>query len=348
MKLLLIVSTLIFIILLGCDPVQDTPEEVSADSLQVVDSSSIVIQPELEPELNLDNTDSLVVPVATVLYEDRYLTAENTAGFLLHEMYADSVILVIGGDRKEVLDAPFGEIVTEAEYLEPVIIVERDSLYSDWCRIELPVQRGYTGYLLRDDIIQLTGGPYEGIAIVSSPTTTAMGAPASGVSLRELRGASVLPVCLVTDSYIQTELEEGYGWVPLEDLCMLKDSATCSSEEIIATARDMIGVEYVWGGTTWGSIDCSGFINLVFRMNGYLVKRDCGIQYADSSGVLVDYDGRSTGDLIYISTYLSGPSHVGILSGNGKVIHCGSGGVSEISIAGSTFARNDVIGYKRF
>lgn len=278
----------------------------------------------------------------------RYLTAEHTMAFLLNELYADSSLDVIGTDRIRVLDRPRGEIVTEAEYLEPVVLLEEAAADPDWVNIELPLQRGYAGCIPRSSVSELTEGPYRTVAVVSAPSALVTGAPDGGVILRELRGATVVPVVNTTRNYLQVDLIEGLGWLDRDEVVLFEDSLLPSATNVIGTARSMIGSEYVWGGTTWGTMDCSGFINLVFRMNGYLLKRDCGIQFSDSSGCIIQASEVLPGDLIYISTYQPGASHVGIISRDGHVIHCGSAGVMEIPLDGSTFETHEVVGYKRF
>jgi len=72
-------------------------------------------------------------------------------------------------------------------------------------------------------------------------------------------------------------------------------------ESVIATAREWMGVPYVWGGRTrWGT-DCSGFVQSVYRLHGFLLPRD-SYQQADV-GEVIDADGDAAslrpGDLLF-------------------------------------------------
>ena len=92
-------------------------------------------------------------------------------------------------------------------------------------------------------------------------------------------------------------------------------------------ASKYLGYPYVWGGSSpQTSFDCSGFVSWVINHsdNGWSVGRPS----AEGLRVLcapVNVDEAKPGDLIFFQgTYnTSGASHVGIVVGDGKMIHCG-------------------------
>lgn len=47
---------------------------------------------------------------------------------------------------------------------------------------------------------------------------------------------------------------------------------------ILATARQLLGSTYLWGGASVQGVDCSGFVHLAFFMNGVILPRNSGTQ----------------------------------------------------------------------
>ena len=88
---------------------------------------------------------------------------------------------------------------------------------------------------------------------------------------------------------------------------------------IIATAKDYIGVPYVFGGDTPAGFDCSGYLEYVFATHGIRIPRTADEQY--KLGKLVEPDDLEAGDLVFFTTYEPGASHCGIYLGNGNFIH---------------------------
>ncbi|MHB2015729.1 MAG: C40 family peptidase [Candidatus Xenobia bacterium] len=113
---------------------------------------------------------------------------------------------------------------------------------------------------------------------------------------------------------------------------------------ILSMARKFIGVPYVWGGTTASGFDCSGFVMRVFAINGIHLPRTADAQYYRGTPVKTP----EPGDLVFFSTYLPGPSHVGIyLGGNMFIQACSSRGVTISSLTESFYHRT-YIGARRY
>ena len=95
-----------------------------------------------------------------------------------------------------------------------------------------------------------------------------------------------------------------------------------SAEAIIATAKQYIGVPYVWGGSTPSGFDCSGYVKYVFGKHGITLPRTSRDQY--NVGTWVSKSNLRPGDLVFYNTSGSGVSHLGIYIGNGQFIHASS------------------------
>ena len=82
----------------------------------------------------------------------------------------------------------------------------------------------------------------------------------------------------------------------LTDFDKWLDSRNPTAENIIATAKQFIGVPYTWGGTSIKAVDCSGFCKSSYFLNGIVLARDASQQCL-------------TGDNVDISKYVDGGEH---------------------------------------
>lgn len=85
-----------------------------------------------------------------------------------------------------------------------------------------------------------------------------------------------------------------------------------SGSGIVDTALSMLGSGYVYGGTTPGAWDCSGFVQWVFAQNGIDLPRTSQAQMAASART----DNPQPGDLVI----QNGGGHVGIYLGDGQMV----------------------------
>lgn len=112
------------------------------------------------------------------------------------------------------------------------------------------------------------------------------------------------------------------------------------------TALSFLNTPYRFGGNGKNGIDCSGFVQTVFREFDLKLPRTAREQY--SLGTRVPKGDLQLGDLIFFQTYAKYPSHVGIYIGDDKMIHASSRnrGVVVSSI-NSNYFRKRFIGAKR-
>ena len=94
-------------------------------------------------------------------------------------------------------------------------------------------------------------------------------------------------------------------------------------DAIIKTAKKYLGTKYVFGGTTPKGFDCSGFVQYVFKQNGFTLPRAADEQYKLGQRVKKPAE-LEPGDLVFFSTYEKGASHCGIYLGKNQFIHVSS------------------------
>lgn len=107
-----------------------------------------------------------------------------------------------------------------------------------------------------------------------------------------------------------------------------KSTLSFTKEALVETSKTMLGVPYLWGGTSTKGVDCSGFTKTVYFMNGMIIPRDASQQIHE--GILVDdtkdFDRLIPGDLLFFGRKATDSTservvHVGMWIGNNEFIH---------------------------
>ena len=89
---------------------------------------------------------------------------------------------------------------------------------------------------------------------------------------------------------------------------------------IIETAFMYLNSPYLWGGKTPFGIDCSGFTQMVYKLNGYKILRDAS-QQATQGEPLSFIEESEPGDLAFFDNNEGSIIHVGIIMKDNYIIH---------------------------
>jgi len=126
-------------------------------------------------------------------------------------------------------------------------------------------------------------------------------------------------------------------------------------------AKELLGVPYLWGGTSTKGMDCSGFTKTVYLMNGLVIPRDASQQIM--AGKIVDTDLKfknlQKGDLMFFGKKATDSTrqrvtHVGIWldNGQGEFIHASGrvklGSIFPESVNYDQFNTNRYLGSRRY
>lgn len=109
-----------------------------------------------------------------------------------------------------------------------------------------------------------------------------------------------------------------------------------AAPEILDIAKTMMGLPYLWGGTSVKGVDCSGFTKTAYYMNGIVIPRDASQQVLAGLELDVLTDGDldtakilqnlQPADLLFFAAAkgrAENPriTHVALYMGNGEFIH---------------------------
>ena len=120
----------------------------------------------------------------------------------------------------------------------------------------------------------------------------------------------------IRDAYFELE-----GWQQKITGKLLEYQSKIAAEVLIANAFRFLNTPYLWGGKTPFGMDCSGFIQVVFRMSGIELPRDAWQQAEKGSGVGF-VEECIPGDLAFFGEENQSINHVGLILSSNSIIHC--------------------------
>jgi gamma-D-glutamyl-L-lysine dipeptidyl-peptidase len=86
--------------------------------------------------------------------------------------------------------------------------------------------------------------------------------------------------------------------------------------DLVVSAKQFLGLHYLWGGLSAWGYDCSGLTWAVYRTHGITIPRDADAQFAEGKPVALAR--VLPGDLLFYERPVVG--HVAMAIGNGQMI----------------------------
>lgn len=207
--------------------------------------------------------------------------------------------------------------------------VEILSKSGEWYQVSTP--DGYTGYVMFNSLAEMSADEYDrwqdADKVVCrawlSRLITEDGFPAGyavyGVVLPGEESAD-------NPDMLAVELPDGTrAYAPADDFYVSMDEyqkacASADAQDVLSVAYSMLGIPYLWGGTSTLAADCSGFTQIAYRAAGLLLPRDTSMQI--KCGIAVSSIAEALpGDLIFYGNTSGKVNHVAIYLGDGKIIH---------------------------
>lgn len=119
-------------------------------------------------------------------------------------------------------------------------------------------------------------------------------------------------------------LEEGFCSLGSEKFMVMftpkKTTAFHTAEDIVTNALFFQNVPYLWGGRNLFGLDCSGFVQIVYKLNGIQLKRDAW-QQAEQGTDVNFLPQVKAGDVAFFDNDEGRITHVGIMLNANEIIH---------------------------
>lgn len=218
------------------------------------------------------------------------------------------------------------ELVSQALMGTPVKVLEAND---GWYRIQTPDQ--YIGWV---------DGP--GIALKTEPemaswkksrrivfdrlSGNAVASPAKNAKhVSDLVLGDLFEMVAEAKSYFQIKFPDGRSAFVKKAECISFQEWTeqkTDVEAVITVARQMLGVPYLWGGTSSKAVDCSGMTKTAYYSQGVILARDASQQarYGEHPD-FKNIQNLVAGDLLFFGRSAQRVTHVGICMGEGRYIH---------------------------
>ncbi|GCE27723.1 NLP/P60 [Dictyobacter alpinus] len=224
---------------------------------------------------------------------------------------------------------PEAELVTQALMNMPAIAGEASG---EWTHVQLT---DYSGWIRTSELdFPIVRGVCEGdegtcgvalpYSVVVTETHTPVYAHAQGdEKLFDIYLSTILPyIDLAHPQRLRIALPgEQEGWIAREAVDIRSNSELYPRKDlstVIEYAKAFLDIPYLWGGTSWRGIDCSGFVQLCYRMGGNTIPRDADQQY-DFLPQSVERQDMQPGDLIFFGS--KSITHVGMAISSCEFIH---------------------------
>ncbi|MPR34655.1 C40 family peptidase [Salmonirosea aquatica] len=250
---------------------------------------------------------------------------------VLGEQTYGVVTISVANIRSQPRDA--AELATQALLGMPLQVLDKDR---GWYLVQTPdhyIAWVDWGGLQRMTLTEFEAWEAADKIMVLAPYTFSYEKPdAQGQTVSDLVAGDRLNLLEETTEFYHVQYPDGrYAYVAKTDAQPYQkwlESLAISEEKLVNTAKRMMGLPYLWGGTSYKGVDCSGFTKTIYYLNGWELPRDASQQV--NTGELIDtaddFSNLRPGDLLFFGTRASDltrekVTHVGMWIGNDEFIH---------------------------
>jgi len=211
------------------------------------------------------------------------------------------------------------ELVDEAQYGEPVTCLDGRG---EWSFVQGPDL--YLGWIRTAHLSSLGAAPDQ--RVIAVPFARVRSRPADDAAV-----VDELPAGSVLFQLASMDMDDG-GWIQVGNAGYVRADDTVettalphrypTAADLLATAESFLGLPYLWGGTSAHGIDCSGFTQRVYVLNGVGLDRDADQQALGGRSV----DRARPGDLFYFGA--DSVTHTALATGETTFMHAPQAGLA--------------------
>lgn len=205
--------------------------------------------------------------------------------------------------RKEANDA--SEMVSQILFGEKTEILKVDK---NWTKIKL-LYDDYVGWC---DTKQLCEINVEEASLYQQPSFVS-----ETYDFALLENQFPFPLLISSELYLNENIMKLGNYSYHFDGALVGNTST---QDLVSIAIKYLNVPYLWGGKSSFGIDCSGFVQQVFKLSGHKLPRDA-YQQAEFGTRLDFLEETEPGDLVFFDNIDGKIIHVGILLNSKQIIH---------------------------
>jgi len=194
------------------------------------------------------------------------------------------------------------ELVSQVMYGDLLKVLEQRK---QWSKIRLAFDK-YEGWIDNKQYVEISEDQYISLSKETPKLSTDL------VEFIEDKNKQLFPITIGSSLNGLSLLNHKYDGNSIDD--------KIEKPNIIQTAFTYLNSPYLWGGKTPFGIDCSGFTQMVYKLNGYKLLRDAS-QQATQGEALSFIEESEPGDLAFFDNSEGSIIHVGIIMKDNYIIH---------------------------
>ncbi|MGR3809980.1 C40 family peptidase [Jiulongibacter sp. NS-SX5] len=296
-------------------------EELTALKTEFIqDKRTRLFEYEVEGETLKGYTDQVQIKSALGSIIEKHHLTDSLLLVPLHGVGKDSLAYIsvsVANIRSEPKHS--SELATQALMGTPVRVLYKTG---SWFRIQTPDK--YLGYI-ESGVLSFENTQKEKLVYTEANGFIYDNPNLNSSSVSDLVLGNILSKVGQSGKFIQVELPDGRsGFVPDQELVSFEEFIDSGDQlSILQASSEFLGVPYLWGGTSFKGVDCSGFTKNVMLQKGIYLPRDASQQalVGDEIDEGKSFENLKEGDLLFFGRAKDRVTHVGVYLGERRFIH---------------------------